>query len=251
MKMALEKYPLLVVLFTQLIVLFFLRNLFFFLKFPVSIWTFVFLQAALCSAFSYFVFKLPRWFLFISVLLPVFFVLAFNYLHFSAWLYGAAFLILALSFSNTLKERVPLYLTNHTTYSALAKLIKERGLLRVVDLGSGLGGVVRALHSPQTESVGVESAPLIWLSSSILSRVTGKGKIFRQSIWKTDLSQFDLVYAFLSPAIMKELYLKVQKEMRPKTFFISNSFPVPDLTPDEVWSLDDGRNTQLYIYEIK
>jgi hypothetical protein len=37
----------------------------------------------------------------------------------------------------------------------------------------------------------------------------------------------DVVYAFLSPAPMKQLWAKAQAEMTPGSLFVSNSFPVP------------------------
>ena len=157
----------------------------------------------------------------------------------------------ALTFSHTLKERVPLYLTNNQTTLALKKIIDNQKAKTFLDLGSGLGGVVRAMSSPEVESVGVESAPLLWIVSSLLSLITFRGKILRKNIWKTDLFEFDVVYAFLSPAIMTLLYQKVKAEMPKGSLFITNSFLVNDFLPSEIIELDDARKTKLYLYLIK
>ena len=70
------------------------------------------------------------------------------------------------------------------------------------------------------------------------------------NLWATRLEEFDVVYAFLSPAPMPELWVKIQHEMKPGSLFVSNSFPVPDIEPENVLELDDARRTRLYCYRI-
>lgn len=246
-----QNYPVLVALFTQVIVLFFLRNFFYLTHWPVSAWSFVFLQSFICALLVKAFFRLPYWIAVISILLPPLVFGAFHYLSITSTFYGVGFVILALTFSHTLKERVPLYLTNQTTNSALLKIIHEKQVRRVVDLGSGFGGVVRSLASKTVESVGVETAPVLWLLSSFLCSLTRRGRIERKNIWKTDLSYYNLVYAFLSPAVMEKLWEKVQSEMQPGSLFVSNSFMVPGVKPSQVLTLEDGRKTKLYLYAIK
>jgi hypothetical protein len=212
---------------------------------------FVFLQALLSVVISQMIFKLPKWFFTISILFPVLFVLAFRFAHIESSVYGILFLFLALTFSHTLKERVPLYLTNKKTHDALKKVIDERQAHSFVDLGSGLGGVVRAMACSSVTSVGVESAPMLWGVSAILSLLFLKGKILRQNIWNTDLRDYDVVYAFLSPAIMDKLFKKIKSEMKNGSVFVSNSFEVKGIPADEIWQLEDARKTQLYFYRIK
>lgn len=220
------------------------------MHFGIAPWGFVFLQALLSAGISIFIFKLPKWFFYISILFPVSFMLAFSFLHFGAGLYGIIFFILVLSFSHTLKERVPLYLSNNTTHETLQKIARDKKAKKVLDLGSGLGGVVRALSEKEIQSQGVESAPLLFLSSWLMSKVSKRGEILRQNIWQCHLESYDMVYAFLSPAIMEKLYEKVKKEMKPGSVFISNSFPVQDVRASRVMVLEDARKTKLYFYEI-
>ena len=70
------------------------------------------------------------------------------------------------------------------------------------------------------------------------------------SLWKTSLTDMDVVYAFLSPVPMAELWEKARAEMRPGSLFVSNSFAVPDVVPSEVIAVDDARQTQLYCYRL-
>ncbi|MBT7232228.1 MAG: hypothetical protein HN861_04265, partial [Rhodospirillaceae bacterium] len=68
--------------------------------------------------------------------------------------------------------------------------------------------------------------------------------------WKLDFGDYDMVYAFLSPEPMPALYDKVRREMKPGTMFVSNSFAVPGVPPDETIVLDDRRKTKLHIWKI-
>lgn len=194
--------------------------------------------------------KLPRWWLLIAFLFPLAMGSALLVGNLPAWPFGLAFLVLALVFSNTTRGRVPLYLTNPETASVLKDLMRDRSATRVLDLGCGLGGVVRALDGEGRKASGVENAPAVYLAARFLSAVTGRGEIRRGDLWKTDVSQEDVVYAFLSPAPMAALWQKLSTEMNPGSLFVSNSFAVPGVDPDEIWELSDSRKTQLFLYPI-
>jgi hypothetical protein len=247
-KNILFRFPFLAALIAQLLSLFFLRNFFLFTKINVSAFQFLCAQCLCSILIVHFVFKLPKWFYYISIFIPVLFFIDFNYLHLSKNIYGILFLILGLTFSHTLIDRVPLYLSNQSTIDALAILIEKKEAQFFLDLGSGLGGVVREMAKTKVKSFGVESAPMLWIISSIIC--FHKGKILRQNIWNTDLSNYDVVYAFLSPAVMDKLFLKIQKEMKKNSLFISNSFEIQGIDPSEIIILKDQRQTKLYLYEM-
>ncbi|THV14237.1 class I SAM-dependent methyltransferase [Rhizobium rhizophilum] len=193
---------------------------------------------------------LARWWLLIAFLFPLAMGTALLIGNLPAWPFGIAFLLLALVFSNTTRGRIPLYLTNTETTSVLKDLMRDRGASRMLDLGCGLGGVVRALDGEGRRAGGVENAPAVYLAAKLLSTLSGRGDIRRGDLWKTDVSQEDVVYAFLSPAPMAALWQKLSTEMKPGSLFVSNSFAVPDVDPDEIWELQDGRKTKLFLYPI-
>ena len=91
---------------------------------------------------------------------------------------------------------------------------------------------------------------MVWLVSAVLSKIQARGQILRQDIWAADISGEDIVYAFLSPEPMPALYEKAKREMKSGSLLVSNSFAVPDVSPDEIWELSDGRKTRLYLYEM-
>jgi len=193
---------------------------------------------------------LPIWWVWIGLFFPAAMALALDVGDLPAWPFGIGFVVLYLFFSNTARERVPLYLTNRPTTEALLSLMHQRDAKRFTDLGSGLGGVVRSLDGEGRRAMGVESAPMVWLLSAMLSKIQGRGQVRRQDIWTADITGEDIVYAFLSPEPMPALYKKARLEMKPGSHLVSNSFAVPGVEPDEIWELADRRKTRLYLYEM-
>ncbi|WP_339761821.1 class I SAM-dependent methyltransferase [uncultured Hoeflea sp.] len=212
-------------------------------------WTAVVLQGVLAAMVTRLL-GLPVWWVWIGLCFPAAMALALNVGGLPAWPFGVGFVVLYLFFSNTARERVPLYLTNRATTEALLTLMRQRDARRFIDLGSGLGGVVRALDGEDRRARGVETAPMVWLVSAILSKLQGRGRILRRDIWTADISEEDIVYAFLSPEPMPALFEKAKREMKPGSLLVSNSFAVPGVEPSEIWELSDRRKTRLYLYEM-
>ncbi|MEW6766368.1 MAG: class I SAM-dependent methyltransferase [Pseudomonadota bacterium] len=223
---------------------------------PYSVWTFWAAEGVLAGLFAV-ALRCAPWWWGINALFPVALVLAlgvFDALGLSPVWLGLIFLILLMVFWNARGERVPLYLTNATTHAALREILdREPGEhRRVIDLGSGLGGALQAMaEAPRVgEAVGVENAPLPWLVSKLRFLRHPNIRIRRVSLWSERLSDFDVIYAFLSPEPMPRLWAKLVREARRPMLLISNSFAVPDVEPDEIIELDDARHTELFLYRL-
>jgi len=169
------------------------------------------------------------------------------------WSFLVIFGGLALVFWNTGGERVPLYLTNATTCQALSNLVGENAKA-FLDLGSGTGSTVFFLARRHGEMIfhGIESAPGTYALSRLRLVLSGLSnlKLAYGDIWNVDLRDYDVVYAFLSPAPMTKLFDKVVKEMKPGSLFVSSSFGVPGQQPDEIIHVDDKRATQLLVWRL-
>ena len=198
-------------------------------------------------------FRLPRWWIPIQMTMPAAAALV-SMFEVPAWIYLAAFIILALFFWNSARSRVPLYLTNATTETALATLLPPRPGARFVDLGHGFGSTVLMLAKvrPDMAIEGIESAPIPFLVSYIRKLVVGprNAHFVYGDFWRHSLAGYDMVYAFLSPAPMSALYAKATAEMAPGSLLVSNSFAIAERDADEVLTLDDGRRTRLYLYRM-
>lgn len=219
------------------------------------LWGFIAAQSLSAAAFSR-SFGLKGWWLVAQLALPV---LAWGslFVNMPSWLYLVAFLLLFLVYSNVSTERVPLYLTNRTTWVALSHLLREEADVegaahgqkrRFVDLGSGVGGMLAYLSRahPDWNFVGVENAPGLYVFSRIRLWSRPNVKIEYKSLWDVDLSTFDVVYAFLSPAPMPRLLTWAARDLKPGAILISNSFWAPDIPYDGQVQVNDGRETCLF-----
>lgn len=195
---------------------------------------------------------LPYWWLPINLLLPALFVLMLD-LALPPWLYLLGFALLLLLQWNSSHERVPLYLSNRTTWQALDGLLASYRPTRFIDLGSGLAGSLfyLARRHPECQFVGIESAPLPYALARLRLYLTQQHNIELRygSLWDCDLRDYSMIYAFLSPAPMARLGKKLQDEQTGEQRFISNSFPLPETAASEVLELSDRRQTRLYLYE--
>lgn len=211
---------------------------------------FLTLQGAIAAAIGL-AFGLGRSWLPVQLLLPIAFVYGAAL---PGWIYLAGFVLIVLVFWNSPTERVPLYLTNRDTIAEIAKLASDTGAARFADLGSGTGTVTMRLARmlPELSADGYENAPLPFAMAWMRRLFAGpaNASFTYGSLWRADLSPYDIVYCFLSPAPMARLFEKAEAEMRPGALFISNSFAVPDIAAEREITLDDARGTQLYIYRI-
>ena len=166
------------------------------------------------------------------------------------WFLLAAILLL-LVYRGALTGQVPLYLSNKQTVQALADLLAERGDSRFLDLGAGLGSTTVPLADalPDSHFTGYENAPLTWLVGLLLSVGRPNIRWRWDDLWQAHLGDYDVVYAFLSPAPMPQLWEKVQAEMKPGSLFVSNSLPVPGATPDRIIEVDCTPPRPLYCYQ--
>ena len=207
------------------------------------------IAAALISHFA----KLARWWIILQVVLPPA-GLALYESSLPAWAYLMAFLLLVAVFWNTFGERVPLYLTNSRTIDALDGLLPKDRPIRFIDIGCGVASVLGPLarRHPDSEFVGVESAPLPFVIGALRLWIMGRrnARLIFGPMWEHDLAPYDVAYCFLSPAPMPAIFDKASKEMAAGALFISNSFMVPGVTPHQTIQVADSRQTQLHLWRI-
>lgn len=198
--------------------------------------------------------KLPYWWVPINLLLPLAVVATLS-LQLPPWLFLLTFVALALIQWNSSSEQVPLYLSNRKTWQAIERHLPSQGKLHFADLGSGLGGALfyLARQRPEGQFVGIESAPLPFAIAWCRLKLSGLNNLQLRygSFWNTELGEFTVVYAFLSPIPMTRLFEKIQREMPAGSLFISNSFRVAGQDADEVISVDDRRRTRLYFWKLR
>jgi hypothetical protein len=145
-----------------------------------------------------------------------------------AW-FLAGFLVLLLVFWSTFRTQVPYYPSGKAVPDALLALLPPGASPRIVDIGSGLGGLVLELarKRPDARCTGIELAPLPWLISRLRAiACASRARFLRGDYESLDFGNFDLVFAYLSPAAMDGLWRKASREMRPGSVLVSYEFGI-------------------------
>ena len=165
----------------------------------------------------------------------------------------AAFAALALLYSGVASSRVPLYLSSRTAARALADLLPSRDGFAFIDLGCGLGGVLGYLARarPMGRYCGVELALAPFLLGWLRSRLSGRPFDVRYADMRNiDLTPYDVVYAYLSPAAMPGLWEQARRQMRPGSLLISNSFAVPGVPAAATRSTGARDGSRLLLWRM-
>ena len=165
--------------------------------------------------------------------------------------WGVCFLVLAVIFGATFRTQVPLFLTSAQVRGRLAELLAGERSVRFLDLGCGLGSVIAPLKRarPECEFHGVELALVPYLVSRWRGGRAGC-RVERRDLMSVDLSGYDVVYAFLSPAPMPALWAKAQREMRPGSLFVSLAFTVPGVAPHATLPVSGRDRHTLYVWRM-
>ena len=162
-----------------------------------------------------------------------------------------AFILSLLVYRGALNGQIPLYFSSPATVAALTSLIPDNAETRFIDLGAGTGSIVSPLAKARPGALinGIENAPATWLAGYLRTLRQENCQWKWGNLWDCHLADYDIVYAFLSPAPMPELWGKIEREMKPGSLFISNSFPAPDVPATRIIELNDARGTCLYCYQ--
>ncbi|WP_349816762.1 class I SAM-dependent methyltransferase [Comamonas sp. NoAH] len=164
---------------------------------------------------------------------------------FSAWWWLLPLCVLLLLYPLNAWRDAPVFPTPAGALDGLSDHIHLPEGACVLDAGCGAGDGLKALHGawPHAKVYGVEwSWPLRWLSAVRCPWAT----VRRSDLWQSDWDSFDLVYLFQRPESMSRAAVKSLGEMRPGTWLVSLSFPVPDASPTYVVQLEDGREVYAY-----
>jgi SAM-dependent methyltransferase len=169
------------------------------------------------------------------------------------WVFLTPFLALLAIYAPALWTRVPYYPTSRAAYPLILAELPADEPFTLIDIGCGMGDLLLFLerHRPKGHFVGIEIGIVPFLVSKTKSLLYGRGKISVkfQSVYKTPLTDFTFVYAFLSPAAMTQVWAKAYREMKPGSTFITNSFEVPEKASYQV-NIKDLRKGVLFVHKM-
>lgn len=245
------KYPSLIALLIQVITWFTLLIFLSFFSIEVTLIELAFYQGVFAAVISYYL-KMAIWWFFIHLFFApaIFIALTFNLPPLS---YLAVFVLLILIYGSIHRTQVPLYPSSKAVANAITSLFPKDKVFSLIDLGSGGGKLLTSLSKLNLNGRfhGVEAAVLPFLASKARSYFSQSNCSFSWgNFWQYNLSSYDIVYAYLSPAPMDKLWEKALQEMRPGSILISNTFIVPNVPPSKSIAIDDFNNSVLYIWKI-
>jgi len=194
--------------------------------------------------------NLAWWWCVIGPLFPVAIVVMLM-LPIPSWLYLLLFLFFLVFYWSTYRTQVPYYPSTKKVWLEVEKLLPTDRAFSFVDIGSGLGGLTLYLSRRfgAGHFLGVEIAPLPWLVSYVRTKFNlgnphGHVQFLRANYETLNFDDFEVVFAYLSPAAMSALWQKAKQEMRPGSILISYEFPIIGVDPDLSISLTDALANQ-------
>lgn len=140
---------------------------------------------------------------------------------------------------------VPSQMNRAKRMVALASLTKKS---LIYDLGSGDGRLLFLAAEKGAMAIGVEINPYLILYTRLrvfFSPLRKQIEVKWKNLWTTDLSGADVVFVYLLPFRMNELAAKLQRELKPGSLVVTNSFIFPN------WKIfrSDAIN-HVYVYRI-
>lgn len=125
--------------------------------------------------------------------------------------------------------------TTQKRVEKMVELLKIKPGQIAVDLGAGDGRLVIALAKAGAKAYGCEVNPfLVSLAKKNIKKAGLEGKAFVvcRSLWREDLSNFDVIAVYGMRHMMKGLEKKFERELKPGVKIISNYFTFPEWKPE-------------------
>jgi hypothetical protein len=217
---------------------------------PQGLWTVVCVQAVCAAAIAWSLRSEP-WWIAIHILFAPLLLAARSLAIAPAWYLGG-FIALGLVYWSSFRTGVPLFPSNRETAAAVAALLPDRPGVSLLDIGSGTGALLLPLAKlrPDARLTGIESAPAPYLIASLLARSHRALSMRRGDFFQHTWTEYDLIYAFLSPVPMSAVGEKARRELKSGALLVSNSFEVPGWRPERVVEVGDNRGTRLFVYTV-
>ena len=124
---------------------------------------------------------------------------------------------------------------------------------KIYELGSGWGGVSRALANQfhSVPVIGVEISPLPFVVSWVRNILVPKSnlKLIYGNFLHMDLSDAALVVCYLSRGALLRLTSKLERELAPEALIVSNTFGIPGWQILDKKTAQDLYRSPIYLYE--
>jgi len=162
-----------------------------------------------------------------------------------AWAWLLPLLLVAIIYPVNAWRDAPLFPTPSSALMGLAERAPLADGARILDAGCGLGDGLIALRAayPAASLFGVEWS---WPLRGLTALRCPWARISQGDMWKTDWSQYDLVYLFQRPETMPRAVEKARAELRSGCWLVSLEFLAEELKPTAQLNNVDGKPVWLY-----
>jgi hypothetical protein len=215
-----------------------------------SILTLVQMQALLAAIFSYLA-GMSSWWRWIHFAFPIA-IWGMSSVQLPNEFYLSGFIISLSLFWTTFRSQVPFFPSRPAVWRQVCKLMPKNKSVRLIDIGSGLGDMPMYIAKvrPECYIEGIEIAPLPWLISFLRAKIIRSSVIFRLGDYRTlDFANYDVIFAYLSPAAMLALWDKARQEMRSGSLLISLEFEIPGVTPS-MRIAGNNNSPMIYVWRL-
>lgn len=215
-----------------------------------TILSFVFMQAVLAALFSYWV-GMASWWRWIHFSFPLA-IWGMSIWQLPSEFYLVGFIISLSLFWTTFRSQVPFFPSRPIVWQQVAKVIPQNKPVRLIDIGSGLGDMAMHISKlrPDSHIEGIEIAPLPWLISYVRAKIRRSSTVFKMGDYRElDFVNYDVIFAYLSPAAMLALWEKASQEMPSGSLLISLEFEIPGVTPS--MRIASSKNSpMIYVWKM-
>jgi hypothetical protein len=111
----------------------------------------------------------------------------------------------------------------------------------VFELGCGKAGFLHAVEKtcPKAKLVGIEYSLPIYIFSRIQIALQGSRiNVLKKNIFRSDVSEADIIYCYLNQPMMEELEGKLKFECKPRARVVSYLYKLPKVQPEKVVDLE-------------
>lgn len=127
----------------------------------------------------------------------------------------------------------PFYPSKKKFRAALLEELKQIKNPVIAELGSGDGRIAIDMARQGYRVSAFEINPFLTLISKLFAKLhrAKSLEILNQDFLKQDLSKYNVIVTYLYPGIMQKIAAKLEKEAKPGTLVISNTFRIKSREP--------------------
>lgn len=158
------------------------------------------------------------------------------------------FLWIGLGFFRGAIAGAPFVPTGNKTVEEMISLAGNISHKKIYDLGCGDGRIVFAAAKKGANAIGIElSYPIYLLALFKKKLMKSNASIIHASLWDIDVSDADIIFVYLLPAMMKKFEQEKYPTLAKGAIVISNGFKFSSLSP--FLEIKKGKGKQIIVYK--